>query len=68
MQIQSLLAYELSLINGFGTCKNNIHSFEVALVSSPILLYITLTKKSKQVSIWKICNSTIINRNHSNKK
>jgi len=27
MQIQSLLAYELLLINGCDTCKNNIHGY-----------------------------------------
>ena len=38
-RIQSLLAYELSLINGCVTRDYNIrsHSFEVALVSSLIL-------------------------------
>ena len=43
-----------SLINGHGTCENNIHghSFEVALVSSPIIIIVT--KKTKQTSVRKI--------------
>ena len=51
MQIQSLLAYELFVINGCGTRKNNIHGSEVALVSSPNIKIVT--KKSKQTSIRK---------------
>ena len=51
MQIQSLLAYDLSLINGCDTCENNIrgHSFFwSAPCKSPILKSL-LKKVTKQV-------------------
>ena len=51
-RIQTLLAYELSLINGCGTHENNICGhflFEVVLVSSPNIIIVT--KKSKQTSV-----------------
>ena len=69
------LAYwhmNFSLINECGTCENIIKvilSFEVALVSSPILYLLT-----KKTSIRKKCLQSIgtlswtLDRDHSNKK